>query len=432
MNVLIDGFGVHDSGIAAALYFRSRKYNVSIAGQSNQNKDSVKVIMLDSLKIKTILHPIRKEDVEKADLIVKVKGGIVNEAINNCGKPTTTDFQWFFSSPVVNSIKNIVVTGSKGKSRTAAKIVHILNASGHCATSCGNMGLSPFTLLSELEKKVENNEPLPEYNVCEISTWQLLSAVPAEMKDKRQKFTALVITDLFAEDFSDDEITKLTWLEKYFKTVLTDKATLEPVCKLLGCKETRVSVAEKKVTVSDANLIAKALAAILGLRQKQINSAILTYRGVPHRSEFVCNSGNILFVNDSAANVPEAVSFSFLNLRPLKVHLICGGSDDLSLEAERMLPALKEAVSVHLLDGSFTRKKLIPLLKKENISFTGPFLSVEDSVNEAYAAATTDKISDKGELQAVLLSPGAKTYELFDDEFERGSVFRDYVLKRFS
>ena len=129
---------------------------------------------------------------------------------------------------------------------------------------------------------------------------------------------------------------------------------------------------------------------------------------------------NIVYINDSSATIPEAVTFSTLNI-PWPFHLICGGSDK-NLKAEGMLEPLKNALHVHLLEGSFTTDKLIPLLNREKIAYSGPF----NSMQKAFENATKMAIESL-EIHAtvvVLLSPGSASFGLFKHEFDRGDQFR--------
>jgi len=90
-----------------------------------------------------------------------------------------------------------------------------------------------------------------------------------------------------------------------------------------------------------------------------------------------------------------------------------------------MLHALQQASNVHLLSGSFTQDKLIPLLQEHGISYLGLF----DSMQAAFDSATTAASEDLSvhETVAVILSPGAASFGLFLHEFDRGDQFRSCV-----
>ena len=81
-----------------------------------------------------------------------------------------------------------------------------------------------------------------------------------------------------------------------------------------------------------------------------------------------------------------------------------------------MLPSLRSAASITLLDGSFSRKNLVPLLRENKIAFKGPFEKMEEAVQNA-----SSKLNSKSNIiQVVLLSPGASAYEHFGNEYELG------------
>ena len=164
---------------------------------------------------------------------------------------------------------------------------------------------------------------------------------------------------------------------------------------------------------------------LLGFSRKDTIRVLSSYKGMPHRIEQVALFDDIMFINDSAATIAEAVNFSMKNISPLPVHLICGGTDK-NLKAAGMLDALKNAASISLLAGSFTDHQLIPLLDNSNIKYEGPFTSMKDAFNNAVSRAE-EKRDEFSQVQCVLLSPGAASFEYFKNEFDRGTQFKALV-----
>ena len=142
----------------------------------------------------------------------------------------------------------------------------------------------------------------------------------------------------------------------------------------------------------------------------------------PNRGELVLRTDNAIYINDSSSIIPAAVNFTADNYESLPVHLICGGSDS-SLDASAMLPTLKAAASLSLLEGTFTKRRLIPLLKENKIKYSGPFEKME----EAVTCASSKLASKSNILQVVLLSPGASAFEYFGNEFSRGEAFKKAI-----
>ena len=71
-----------------------------------------------------------------------------------------------------------------------------------------------------------------------------------------------------------------------------------------------------------------------------------------------------------------------------------------------------------LLAGSGT-DKLIPLLEARKVSWQGPFTTLDAAVRAAYQAARAGG--------AVVFSPGCTSFEMFENEFDRGRKFKDAV-----
>ena len=76
-----------------------------------------------------------------------------------------------------------------------------------------------------------------------------------------------------------------------------------------------------------------------------------------------------------------------------------------------------------LLSGSGT-KKLIPLLRDNGVAFDGPFGDI------GQAAAAAAKAAEPGD--CVVFSPGAASFELFRNEFDRGNKFKEAALALYS
>ena len=164
----------------------------------------------------------------------------------------------------------------------------------------------------------------------------------------------------------------------------------------------------------------------LHFKYRSIIKALSTFQGVPHRIEQVAAHNNIIFINDSAATIPEAVHFTCSRFDSLNVHLICGGTDK-NLSPLAMESELEGATSLSLLDGSFTRDKLLPLLDERKIAYHGPFSTMAEALAASYQSALEKQAEVPNIIQVILLSPGATSFELFLNEFDRGNQFKALV-----
>ena len=142
------------------------------------------------------------------------------------------------------------------------------------------------------------------------------------------------------------------------------------------------------------------------------------YRGIPHRLEFFYETERFKFYNDSAATIPEAAAAA-VNAFEKPVILITGGTDK-KLDFTSLAPELKKAKALFLLAGTGT-DKLTPLLRAQHTPFFGPF----DNLS-VLLQALKHEISS-AEQETVVFSPGATSFGMFKNEFDRGNCFKEAV-----
>jgi UDP-N-acetylmuramoylalanine--D-glutamate ligase len=154
------------------------------------------------------------------------------------------------------------------------------------------------------------------------------------------------------------------------------------------------------------------VASALGVENADIDRALRTFRGLPHRMELVRAREGILFVNDSKATNPEAAAPA-LAAFPY-IHWIVGGlakSEGLGPCANQ-LGHVRAAYTIgesgpmfaHLLEGK------VPVLECELLV---------TAVGEAAQAAAPGEV--------VLLSPACASFDQFRDYEARGDAFRAAV-----
>ncbi len=165
------------------------------------------------------------------------------------------------------------------------------------------------------------------------------------------------------------------------------------------------------------NVMAAAAAAFLaGVSPSVIGEAVRSFRGLPHRLEYVSERGGVSFFNDSKATNPGAAAAALESFdRP--VIWLAGGSDK-KLDFSLLEPFLSGAVRLALLMGE-SREKLRRL-----VDGRVPFQLVaglEEAVAEAFHRAEPGDI--------VLLSPGCASFDMFTDYRQRGERFKELIEK---
>ena len=421
MNVLIFGYGAHGGGFDSAMYFLSHGDNVRIT--DIRSRDSLGE-SLDYLEKKgAVIHCSGHQtaDFEWADLVIKSPSIRNDNEFLTFAKRVENDLTYAYSRRESRRIRIICVTGAQYKTTTASALCHALNYLGHKTHICGNMGISAF---SEIQKWDEGD--VPEYLVIEMSTW-MARDIYHFMKHKVPHVEVSIITTLFENQEENADALNRTGEFNLHANYLICPAEVKDILEKIAAKKAKnISSIEsaRGMTKALPDKMRRPYAVLrkLGFSATQANEALKSFKGNPNRGELVLRTDNAIYINDSSSIIPAAVNFTADNYESLPVHLICGGSDS-SLDASAMLPTLKAAASLSLLEGTFTRRRLIPLLKENKIKYSGPFKKME----EAVTCASSKLASKSNILQVVLLSPGASAFEYFGNEFSRGEAFKKAI-----
>ncbi|HSX46513.1 MAG TPA: Mur ligase family protein, partial [Patescibacteria group bacterium] len=103
---------------------------------------------------------------------------VKNEAIPGPEMPVPyiTPLQLFFRLAQDNQLTTVGITGTKGKSTTAALTAHILETAGKSVVLAGNIGVSPLPALSEASPETIFVLELSSYQLSDLKTSPHISA----------------------------------------------------------------------------------------------------------------------------------------------------------------------------------------------------------------------------------------------------------------
>jgi UDP-N-acetylmuramoylalanine--D-glutamate ligase len=177
-------------------------------------------------------------------------------------------------------------------------------------------------------------------------------------------------------------------------------------------------------------LAAAAIAGSLGLATDRpgidpnvIRQAILEFRPVAHRLEFVRTVNQVTYINDSIATAPERLVAALKSFEEPLVLLLGGADKDLPWESAAHL-ALKKSRHIILFGKEGEKQvgdkvlRLLRLLGARHDLFTR-VETLDDAVRRAHEVARPGDI--------VLLSPGGTSYDAYRDFEARGEHFRQLV-----
>ena len=150
----------------------------------------------------------------------------------------------------------------------------------------------------------------------------------------------------------------------------------------------------------------------VGIEPDIIRRGIQSFRGTPFRLEKIAEINGVAFINDTTATIPEAAVSAIKSLQ--NVIWIGGGNDkNLDFSCISEIAALPKAI--YLLPGDGT-DKIMPYL-------TDRHPQVSDNLDSLVRSAFEHAVSG----DVILFSPGATSFGLFANEFDRGRKFNECV-----
>lgn len=157
-----------------------------------------------------------------------------------------------------------------------------------------------------------------------------------------------------------------------------------------------------------------ACARALGVPSADVRRALATFRGVPHRLEFIREWRGIRFFNDSKATNVDSTRVA-LEAFPGRLRLILGGQDK-GAPYTPLAGLVRRKVREVLLIG-----EAAPKIEKE-LKGAATFHRCGDMAGAVRRAMETAAAGD-----VVLLSPACASFDQFDNFEHRGRVFREFV-----
>ncbi|MGR3270415.1 UDP-N-acetylmuramoyl-L-alanine--D-glutamate ligase [Thalassococcus profundi] len=149
----------------------------------------------------------------------------------------------------------------------------------------------------------------------------------------------------------------------------------------------------------------------LGLAPRQIEAAFHSFAGLPHRSQIVAEVGGVTYVNDSKATNVDSALKALLAFD--RIRWICGGlQKEGGLEA--LTPGFDHVVKAYVIGREATQFSL---------GLQG--LDAEICTDMATAVARAAAEAQPGE--TVLLAPAAASFDQYDNFEKRGEDFIDKV-----
>ena len=422
-KVVVMGLGLHGGGAGVAKFFCKQGASVLVTDLKTNEQLKESLAKLKGLKVEYALGGHRATDFIKADLIIKnpdVPNSSPYLAIarkNNV--QVETDISLFFK---LSKAFIVGVTGTKGKSTTASLIYHIIKPKYKRTFLAGNIGISPLELLPKIKKG--------DKIILELSSF--------ELENLEQSPNIAVITNILP-----DHLNRYATMAEYIgakKTIFkyqkkndililnSDDSIVKSFAKETQSRVCYFSTKEKQNTETTNNfklfgehnlsnlLAAVAVAKEMKIPEENIIKSVKSFKSIEGRQQPIREFKGVKYFNDTTATMPESViaainSFSekFPNS---KLIFICGGQNK-ELDYKKLASVIrKKAGGLVMLPGTASDRI------KEGLS---GFEKIYEVSSMPEAVKVAGELAHKGDI--VVLSPGATSFNLFKNEFDRGRQF---------
>lgn len=380
-----------------------------------------------------LIEPLNGTRLKTFDVLIRSPGisiyrEPIREAIAAGVRVTTACNLWFAFHPYA---KTICITGTKGKSTTAALLSHMMESIGVRTRLAGNIGV-PL---------LDCDEAGADWWVIELSSYQIADLVAAP--------TISVFLNISPEHLDWHGSERVYWQDKLRLADLTKRGVLianasdiELAGHFAGAPNliwfsTFAGIHDNGGQLYDRNIllpvnipsslpgrhnllnISAALTAVgaAGFDVMQAAKAVETFKSLPHRLQFLGRSDGVTYINDSIASTPVATAAALQALGDRPLILIIGGFDrglDWSRYSKEFLSAPVKAVIGLPVSGP----RILKSLHEAGLKPSGGLHEVLDL---AAAVALAKAIAVNGD--TIVLSPGAPSFNQFADFRDRGRTF---------
>lgn len=423
-KITLMGLGLLGRGVGDAEFFAAAGAELIVTDLKNEIELAPSIDRLK--KFSNIVYHLdghRLEDFEGRDMIVRAPNVPLDSPFIAHARehhiPIEMDASLFAK---LTEATIVGITGTRGKSTTTHLIYEMAKAAGREPYLGGNE--RDTSTLQLLEKTSEKN-----LVILELDSWQLQGFEESKISPHIAIWT----------NFMPDHMNYYKGdMDRYFR----DKAAIARFQKPGDFFITTSEIKEKVEStfgalqvdcIIDASIpddwtlalpgdhnrknagCAVAAARAIGIPKDIIKNILKDFSGLPGRMEFLGEKNGVAFYNDSNSTTPEATLAALRTLgatgRPIV--LVAGGSDkelDFAILAQEIEKTVKKAV---LFRGKATEKLQALLPKYFPVEIV---LSMDEAISAARASSQTGDI--------ILLSPGATSFGIFKNEYDRGDQFR--------
>ena len=422
-RITLMGLGLLGRGVGDAEFLATAGAHLIVTDLKNEVDLAPSIDRLKSFP--NITHHLgghRFEDFEDRDMILRAPNVPLDSLFlaraRSRGIPIEMDASLFAK---LSGATLLGVTGTRGKSTVTHLIYEMAKAAGGKPRLGGN------------ERDMATLQLLPETHtgdlvILELDSWQLQGFAESKISPHISVWTNFMPDHMNyyhgdMDRYFEDKAAIVRFQKKgdYFITTPDIKAKIESrfgtpqgtfvLAPALPADQVLALPGEH----NRQNAAYAACAAhLLGVSRGVINHVLKNFAGLPGRLEFLGEKKGVAFYNDTNSTTPEATLVALQTLaktgRPIV--LIAGGNDK-GLDFTALAPEIEKVVKEIVFFKGAATEKLRVLLSAQLPQ------KIVSNMDEAMGAALA--ATQRGDI--LLLSPGATSFGIFKNEYDRGDQF---------
>jgi UDP-N-acetylmuramoyl-L-alanine---L-glutamate ligase len=380
------------------------------------------------------------------DVVVRSPGVSVYRpelrALREAGRPVTTATALWLAEH--GSERVIGITGTKGKSTTAALACHLAGTAGRTARLAGNIGVPALDLLDTEPADVTVLE-LSSYHIADLDTGPQVALVTnlfrehtdwhgSEQAYRADKLRLLTLPGVRTAVLNArDPGLAAARAARVIPDTLSDAgehaygapSAWDVRDGGIALSGTQIADAADMPLRGEHNALnlCGALTALQALGvSPPLPESLRDFQPLAHRLETVAERDGVLWVNDSISTTPESTRAALASFPGREMTLIAGGQDrgqDYAALARDVIQA-----GVTLIGVPSTGCRLLAVARDVGAS---PDSAIE-AADLSHAVSLARSLTRSGGV--VLLSPAAPSFDNYENFEQRGEAFRSLVERR--
>ena len=405
-------------------------YGLGLSGRSVINffkKNSIKNFKVWDDKKKNLYKKYRSKNLihtlNQVNYIVLSPGIslLKNKKLSKFRKKIITDIDLFYLYK--NKSKSIVVTGTNGKSTTCKLLAHLLQKNKFKCSLGGNIGTPILSL-----KNSKNSFVIIEASSFQLSHSKFICPDYAlflnfsndhlDWHGTKKKYLNSKLKIFYLQKKKNFAIINKDFKKKFIENKFSGKLLFPKIKDYRKIKK-RINNNYLTLNINEENMsFVYTLSKLLKISNKSFFKTMKSFKGLSHRFEIFLKKGNVTFINDSKATSFTAVESALRSLK--NIYWILGG-----------LPKRNDKLKL-----SKCKKNIIKCyITGKNINFFKNQIKGRiDSTITKNLKNSIIKISKDIKLQnhthkSILLSPGAASFDQFENFEKRGEEFKKLCKK---